>query len=146
MCLETKWKKPFVLKKDRECYIIVKITLIGVYSLFKSAEITNKMRSKLDNPDGEGQVAVGLHSFKFKRDAERFLALWKEENFGYHFEVVKCIIPAGSKYYAGSFMTFDMFGYPTFAAPSYVSNKRNLSIPVEEILKHPNDERSKLCV
>lgn len=65
---------------------------------------------------GYGEVARGFHSFKNFNDAVRELDFWlrtcSKYHSNHHFEIVECLIPAGTEYYEG---------YTDLLKPGYAS-------------------------
>ena len=57
-------------------------------------------------------IEAGLHSYKYKKDAENQAKFYKET-------LVKCIIPEGTTYYTGFFSN----EYSAEKIPNYVSDK-----------------------
>ena len=98
MCLELKSKRSFVATKDKVVYkhvisfhdnkfltSFIK-TLVGMGKTYESKISFNRYK----------QIEEGLHSYPNLSDAEQEAQHFNEV-------LVKCVIPAGSTYYSGTF-------------------------------------------
>lgn len=126
MCLDVNSKRK-IAKKDIKCYTLAEVIEDELVTFYQStpiiAEMTSKLISKQFNVD-DIIVEVGLHSFKYKKDAiDRNAWEWNCPN---EIIILSWIIPKGASYYEGYFQS-----YSTYL--SYASNKRNLVNP--EILE-----------
>jgi hypothetical protein len=117
MCLETKQKEPLIAEEDIPCWIVAHRIGSTLLSYYQECPITPKMRSRIENFNGE--INRALHSFKSEKTAKRFM---KEKRYCHpNIELVPCYIPKGAEYYKGWF-------YWGEVSASYASNKRNLII------------------
>jgi hypothetical protein len=126
MCLYISQRtKLLIAGEDIPCYVVARMYEDGTpLSFYKRCKITPRMKSKIVRQGN--LIEEALHSFKLKKDAERFMREKQKFNFD-PLQVLSCYIPKGAKYYKGYFEWGISF-WDAFTVLSYASNKRNLVI------------------
>ena len=101
MCLVTNWEEPKIAEKDIICYKIYEGSQNGYVSPYRGSPIPefNKItyadyfQEKIVN----NQCHQGFHSFVFFNSAKEL------KGRHLYFNIFKCIIPKGARYYEGFF-------------------------------------------
>ena len=107
MCLRLKSKKTKVCiaKEDIICYKFLIRSVYddnGVYRTpYKNFPITIGSEYTSELNKDEFLVDMGLHTFKNLEDTR------KRASLNTYYTICKCLIPKGSRYYKGTFNTFD---------------------------------------
>lgn len=122
MCLIANSNIPYVAEQDIICYKLYILFNDKYVSPFQKCDMPNineLVTTELQKP-GELFIEKGFHSFAYLEDAEN-INEWLESI--YHKScIAKCIIPKGSRFYAGKF---------DYAEYSYCSE----SIKIEKIIE-----------
>ena len=122
MCLRISKEQELVIAEtDIDCYKIVIKYDDKVLTLFQKhkIEIGCSYRSSVIRTSGKfyDNIEIGLHSFCEYKETMDFYNNNKlnliEANWSY--EIVRCIIPKGSKYYKGTF-NYDCCPYDSYAS------------------------------
>jgi hypothetical protein len=104
MCLVTKQKTFKIASSDITCYKVVIVVGINYITPFRRYCFKDKNKvSKftITHLYSSKFIEEGLHSYKYKGAAERFI-----NNLAYRYQsrgvkIIKVIIPKGTKYYSG---------------------------------------------
>lgn len=102
MCLVADSDIPYIAEQDIICYkfyILINDKYVSPYRKCNMPGINELVTTELQEP-GRFYIEKGFHSFTYLEDAEI-----AAERFGNNYEdcIAKCIIPKGSRYYAGKF-------------------------------------------
>lgn len=125
MCLTSRYKDPFIAKKDIECYKQIQVTKVNdqiiFFTPYQHKDVTNEVRNtKILVPEFWSIVKERLnYFFKFRKRKEYYIRggyihsymphtlgdIDRMRLYGYNSDCIflKCIIPAGSLYYKDEF-------------------------------------------
>lgn len=104
MCLIANSNIPYVAEQDIICYklyIRIQNKYVSPFQKCDMPNINELVTTELQKP-GELFIEKGFHSFAYLEDAENTNE-WLESVSYYKSCIAKCIIPKGSRFYAGKF-------------------------------------------